>query len=255
MSNAIAFGKPASTRDARRADGAGRRARRRARAPGAPPPPRASRRRPTSASRAARAARLRRRRRERAQVARRHRPEVRVGGGRRRALVLAELRRDLVRRDDVRVGSGAAALRGDARSCSGTIRVQQADGDRLGVELGQRARSSGSSTPSGPSARARRRTARAGRAARDARAEPVEVRAGLPAEVEQVLEARGRDERRPRALALEQRVRRDRRPVREALDVARRRPRARRDDRLLLPRARSAPSPCAARRRRAGRRR
>ena len=53
-------------------------------------------------------------------------------------------------------------------------------------------------------------------------AEPVEVRAGLAAQMEEVLEARRRDERRPRALPLEQRVRRDRRPVREALDVVRR---------------------------------
>ena len=55
-------------------------------------------------------------------------------------------------------------------------------------------------------------------------AEPVEVRAVLAAQVQQVLEARGRDERRPRALALEQRVRRDGRPVREPLDARARRP-------------------------------
>ena len=67
-------------------------------------------------------------------------------------------------------------------------------------------------------------------------AEPVEVRAVLPAQVQQVLEAGGRDEGRPRALALEERVRRDGRAVREPLD----RPRADRargrEHRLLLPR-------------------
>ena len=50
------------------------------------------------------------------------------------------------------------------------------------------------------------------------RARPVEVRPRLPAEMQDVLEALVRDERRPRAAALEQRVRRDRRAVREAID-------------------------------------
>ena len=52
------------------------------------------------------------------------------------------------------------------------------------------------------------------------RAEPVEVGAVLPPQVQQMLEAGVRDERGARALALEQRVRRDRRPVREALDAS-----------------------------------
>ena len=51
-------------------------------------------------------------------------------------------------------------------------------------------------------------------------AEPVEVRAILAAQVEHVLEALGRHERRPRAAPLQQRVRRDRRPVREPLELA-----------------------------------
>ena len=50
-------------------------------------------------------------------------------------------------------------------------------------------------------------------------ARPVEIGAGLAAQVEQVLEARGRHERGRRAAPLEQRVRRDRRPVREAVDL------------------------------------
>lgn len=40
---------------------------------------------------------------ERTQVTRQHRPQVRVDGRRAGSLVLAELRRDLVRRDDVGV--------------------------------------------------------------------------------------------------------------------------------------------------------
>ena len=56
-------------------------------------------------------------------------------------------------------------------------------------------------------------------------ARPVEVRSRLPTEVEDVLEALVRDERRARAAALEQRVRRDRRAVREAVDAAPHRPR------------------------------
>ena len=51
--------------------------------------------------------------------------------------------------------------------------------------------------------------------------EPVEVRAVLPAEMKQMLEAGRGDERRSGALPLEQSVRRDRRPVREALDIHR----------------------------------
>ena len=70
------------------------------------------------------------------------------------------------------------------------------------------------------------------------RARAVEVRARLPAQVQQMLEAGRRHERRARALPLEQGVRRHGRAVREALDVAGAgRPRGG-DDRLLLPRGR-----------------
>src|SRR4051794_5326574 len=61
------------------------------------------------------------------------------------------------------------------------------------------------------------------------------MRAGLAAHVEEVLEALVRDERRPRALALEQRVRRHRRAVHEALDLTAHR-RGGGERRLLLPR-------------------
>ena len=168
MSNAIASGNPAAARDPRRADRSGRRARRRARAPDARRPRRPSATPPDeritsgSGSPAPTAAA-----RERAQVARRDGPEVRVGRGRRRALVLAELRRDLVRGDDVRVRQPPSQLVGDGALVVGVaVRVQQADGDRLGVELGQRVElERRRARRPGPCARGRRRSARAGRAA------------------------------------------------------------------------------------------
>jgi hypothetical protein len=67
------------------------------------------------------------------------------------------------------------------------------------------------------------------------RAEPVEVRTVLPPQVQQVLEARGGDERRAYALALEERVRRHRRPVREPLHLPGTDGRRRCEHRLLLP--------------------
>jgi hypothetical protein len=48
---------------------------------------------------------------------------------------------------------------------------------------------------------------------------PVEVSAGLAAEVQEVLEARGGDERSSRSTSLEERVGGDRRPVSEAIDA------------------------------------
>ena len=68
-------------------------------------------------------------------------------------------------------------------------------------------------------------------------AEPVQVGAVLPAQMEEVLEPCGRDERRARALALEQRVRRHRRAVRETLDLHGADRTRRSNDRLLLTRA------------------
>ncbi len=51
------------------------------------------------------------------------------------------------------------------------------------------------------------------------RTQAVQMRARLPAQVQQVLEALVADVRGARAVPLEQRVRRDRRPVRESLDI------------------------------------
>ena len=90
---------------------------------------------------------------ERAQVAGRDRREVRVGRGRRGALVLPELGRDLVRRDDVDAGMPPPQLRRDGLLVRRVAeREEEADGDRLRVaESGSESSSSGSSSPSGPS--------------------------------------------------------------------------------------------------------
>ena len=160
--------------------------------------------------------------RERTEVAREHGAEVGVDDGRRGALVLTELGRDLVRRDHVCGGVAPPDLRGDALSCSVSRNEKRrqtaiASASRSGSE----SRSSGASSPvrahSSLDADAalerdeRRRDAR--------RTAGTGARAGLPPEVEEMLEARRRHERRPCAAPLEQRVRRDRRPVREAIDV------------------------------------
>ena len=106
---------------------------------------------------------LGRRRRERPQIAGRDGTEVRVGGGRRRSFVLTELRRDLVRRHDVRVRQPAAQLVRDGALVLGVaVRVQEAHRDRLRVEVRQRAQvESARGRRPGPSAHARRRSARA----------------------------------------------------------------------------------------------
>ena len=160
---------------------------------------------------------------ERPQVSRRNRREIRVRGGRRGALVLAELRRDLVRRDDVHTGMPLAQL-GRDRSLVRRVakREQQTDRDRLDVaDIGQRGeverlqlavrpeppthavdRSSGTSG-SGCCAHSRYRCARVWRRRCSRCSKP-----DIP------------DERRARTASFEQRVRRDGRPVHEPLDAA-----------------------------------
>ena len=241
MSNEIAFSMPASARDAGGADDPAGRARTRARR-------RVLRGLVDRGDAARRAhderlgqARLAAARRERAQVARDDRAEVRVRGGRRRALVLAELGRDLVRRDDVRVREPPPQLLRDrtlVRSGRGTRGAGRPRPPRASSS-GSEPRSSGTSTPSGPDPPAHTVAAlERHERLRRGRARPVEMRARLAAQVEQVLEARIGDERRPRALPLEQRVRRDRRPVRERSTVAGAGGPRGRDDRFLLPRGR-----------------
>jgi hypothetical protein len=115
-------------------------------------------------------------------------------------------------------------------------RMEQADGDRLRVDLGERGEIQRLELAFGPEAAAdavaalerheRRRMVEAG---------SVEVRPRLPPEVEQVLEPGVRDEPRARAPPLEQRVRRDRGAVREAIELVRARRAGGRDNGLLLP--------------------
>jgi hypothetical protein len=171
------------------------------------------------------------------QVARENRPEIGVDCRRRGALVLAELRCDLVGRDDVRLRVPPPQL-----LCDGALvgRVaegeEQRDSDRVGLDLGQRLERErleltvGSDPPAHSDAALERDERR-----RMVRAGPVQVRARLAAQVEDVLEAVVRDERGARAAALEERVRSDGGAVREALDVRRADRRRRGDDGLLLP--------------------
>ena len=178
---------------------------------------------------------------ERLQVPRDHRPEIGVDRGRRGPLVLAQLGRELVRGDDARARQAPPQLLRDGPLVRGVAeREKQADRDRLdAVEVRQRVElerleHAVGADPLADAVTALERDERLG----VRRAEPVELRAVLPPQVEQVLEAGGRDERRPRALALEQGVRRDRRAVREALDLGRTDGRRRGEHRLLLPRRR-----------------
>ena len=172
------------------------------------------------------------------QVAGEHGPEVGVDRRRRGALVLPELGRDLVGCDDVRLRVSPPQLLGD-----GALVRRVAEGEEEARRRSRRHRRRAASRERAARARRRGRSALHADAAleRDERswmlrAGPVQVRSRLAAEVEDVLEAPVRDERRPRAAALEQRVRGDRRAVREAVH----RPGAdglrSRDDGLLLAR-------------------
>jgi hypothetical protein len=117
------------------------------------------------------------------------------------------------------------------------VRVKQADGNGLRIDIGQRGEvewlelTIHTHAPT-HAVRALERHERL----RPRRARPVQVRARLAPQVEQVLEARVGDECRPCALPLEQRVRRDCRPVRKALDPTGARSSCRRHDGFLLPR-------------------
>ena len=115
----------------------------------------------------------------------------------------------------------SAQLRDDGPLVLGVAeREEEADGDRLGVERRQGAQverlelAVRRHTP-GNSHAALERHERG----RVLGTRPVEVRTVLPSEMEEMLEARRRDERRPSTPPLEKRVRGDRRPVGEAVDV------------------------------------
>ena len=140
--------------------------------------------------------------------------------------------------------------------------VQQHDGDRLDARR-RRRRSASASSPArradrrraGPQRSSTAKRSSGGHERRRVRgAQAVEVGARLAAELDEVGEARGREQRGARGAALEQRVGRHGRAVRERRDVARRerrRRRARARSRAITPtdsscgRA-SASSRCAA---------
>ena len=174
---------------------------------------------------------------ERIEVPRDDRAEVRICCRRRRTLVLPELRRDFVRGDDARVREPPPQLvRDGALVPVLPVGVKQADRDRISLDLRQRRKVERLQLavrphPSVHPVAALERHERL----RPVRARPVELRARLAPQVQQVLEAGVRDERRASALALEQRIRRDGRPVREALDLARPGRACRGQHGLLLP--------------------
>ena len=103
------------------------------------------------------------------------------------------------------------------------VGVQEADGDCLGVsQIGERGEVEGSELACRPHPSADARTPfERNERRRVLSAETVEMRAVLPAQVEQMLEPLGRDERGSRAAPLEERVRGDRRAVPGPLDRAR----------------------------------
>ena len=115
---------------------------------------------------------------------------------------------------------------------------EQAHGDRVGVELGERLQVERLELAVPPDAPSNADTA----LERDEwlgmlGAGPVQMRARLAPEVEQVLEALRRDECRPGAAALEERVRRDRGAVGEAVGIVGAHRRSSLEHRLLLARA------------------
>jgi hypothetical protein len=112
---------------------------------------------------------------------------------------------------------------------------EERDGDRVRLDLGQRLEveryelAAGTCAPANAEAALERDK---GRSVLGARA--VEVRAGLTAQMQEVLEALVRHERRPGSASLEERVRRNRCPVREAAHLSGAHGRRGGDHRLLL---------------------
>ncbi len=153
--------------------------------------------------------RLGARSRKGSQVAGQDRPQVRVDRRRRCALVLAELGRDLVRGDDVQRRIAATDLVRDGLLGSGIAKgEQQAHRHRLRVQLGKRRQVERdelalTARPLADSVAALERDER--RWVLGAR--PIEVRPRLAAEVQEVLEALVRHERRARAASLQECVR------------------------------------------------
>ncbi len=107
------------------------------------------------------------------------------------------------------------------------VGVQEAHRDRLGLvardlvreraRIRERAQDAAGRSPLGRRDAQLRRDQRRGRR----RAEAVQLRPRLPPELDDVGEARGRDEDGPGSATLEQRIRRDRHPVRKGHDGVR----------------------------------
>ena len=172
-------------------------------------------------------ARLLRAAQERLEVGAQERAQRGVDLRRRRALELAEGADDLVREADVDAGQPAGERLADrALVLRVAVGVQQDDGHRLRLRrrdrVGDRRRALGAELAQhavrAHALRRRDAAVRRHERRRVRRAQPVEVGARLAAELDDVGEALGRDERGPRAGALEQRVGRHGHAVREGLD-------------------------------------
>ena len=145
---------------------------------------------------------------------------------------------DLVRGDDAHAGHPPPQLVRD-RPLVGRIpeREQRADRDRLRVELRKRVQVEWFENALRPDPLPYAKAALEGHERLGmVGAQPVQVCAILPPQMEEMLETGCRHERRPGALSLEQRVRRHRRPVGEALELLRADGASRGDHRLLLSR-------------------
>ena len=131
----------------------------------------------------------------------------------------------------------AAAQLGRHRLLGGVVSKgeEQRDGDRLGLDVRQRAQverdelavRAGSTTDPHATIQWHERRRMLG-------ARPIEVRAGLPTEMQDVLEALVRDESSARPATLEQRIGRNRGAVGEAADGGRPDGESSGDDRVLL---------------------
>jgi hypothetical protein len=162
------------------------------------------------------------------QVTAEQRRQRRVDLGRRRAFVFTKGADDLMRQRHVDAGQGVGDRVADPALVLGVaVRVQQRHRDRLGLgfakrldQLAQRCVGQlhqwavgGHPLGDADPALGRRQWRGPGGT------EPIQLGPGLAAELDQIGEAVGRDERGPGARALEQRVGGDRHPVRELADM------------------------------------
>ena len=151
------------------------------------------------------------------EIAGHHRSEVGVHHDRRQPLVLAELRRDLVRARHEAPGSSSSTMRraraargAGRRSCRGSRRRSTRAPAARSARAAARTWASSSGVSMRPSWR--RRSATSCRRARGTSSrrlvglQIVEMRAALAADLEQVAEPLGGDEARSRAAVLDQRI-------------------------------------------------